>query len=141
MERLAIYLALHGAIVLTVSLGAGLLLHKAVRLDRPVNAWHLAHAGVSGRGVMLIALAAITPWVALPPAQLSAFVCLILTFVWTSTTAMVIAAATGDRGLTWTVSAVNRLVFALYAASAVTAFPAVLLLIVIVGLVLEMRAS
>ena len=56
MERLAIYLALHGAIVLTISLVAGLLLHKAIRLGRPLAAWHLAHAGVSSRGVMLM------PW-------------------------------------------------------------------------------
>jgi hypothetical protein len=40
MERLAIYLALHGASVLTISLVAGLLLHKAIRLGRPVAAWH-----------------------------------------------------------------------------------------------------
>lgn len=139
MERLATYLALHGAIVLTISLVAGLLLHKAIRLGQPVAAWHLAHAGVSSRGVMLMAIAAITSWVALPPRPLSAFVWLILTFVWTSTAAMVIAAATRERGVTWGGSAVNRVVFALYVTSAVTVFPAALLLIA--GLVIGLQAS
>jgi hypothetical protein len=129
MERLALYLALHGTIVLTASLVAGLLLHKAIRLDRQVSAWHLAHAGGSGRGVMLIALAAIIQLIALSPTQLSAFVWLVIAFVWTSMAAMVIAAATGERGLTWKGSVTNRLVFALYVASAVTAFPAALLLL------------
>jgi hypothetical protein len=50
MERLAVYLALHGAVVLTVSLVAGLLLHRAIRLEGNVAAWHLAHSGGSGRG-------------------------------------------------------------------------------------------
>lgn len=129
MERMALVLALHGAVVLTASLVAGLLLHKAIRLDGRVAAWHLAHAGVSARGVMLIALAGITHLIALSPAQLSAFVWLIIAFVWTSTAAMVIAAATGERGLTWRGSAISRLVFALYVASAVTAFPAAFLLL------------
>ncbi len=111
-----------------VSLVAGLLLHKAIRLDRPVPAWHLVHASVSGRGVLLIALAAILQWVALSPAQLLAFVWLIILFAWTSTAAMVIAAATGQRGLTLSGSPTNRLVFVLYVASAVAAFPAVALL-------------
>lgn len=138
MDRLAVYLALHGAIVLTVSLVAGLFLHRAIRLSHPVGPWHLAHAGVSSRGVMLMAMGAITPWIALPPLPLSAFVCLMLTFVWTSTAAMVIAAATAARGLTWAGSPINRLVFALYVASAVTVFPAAGLLIA--GLVLRLRA-
>jgi hypothetical protein len=129
MERLVLHLAMHGTIVLTASFVAGLLLHRAIRLDGPVAPWHLAHAGGSGRGVMLIALAAILPIVALPSAQLATFVWLIIAFVWTSMAAMVLAAATGDRGLTWAGSPVNRLVFALYVASALTAFPAACLLL------------
>jgi hypothetical protein len=129
MEKLAVYLALHGAAVLTVSLVAGLLLHKAIRLEHPASPWHLAHAGVSGRAVLLFALAAILHLVALAPPQLLAFAWLILAFVWTSTAAMVIAAATGQRGLTLSGSATNRLVFILYVTSAVTAFPAAFLLL------------
>jgi hypothetical protein len=139
MERLALHLALHGTIILIASLVAGLLLHKAIRLERPVSAWHLAHAGGSGRGVMLIALAAIIQLIAFSPSQLSAFVWLIIAFAWTSMAAMVIAAASGERGVTWKGSFTNRLVFALYVASAVTAFPAAVMLLV--GLVSRLRAA
>jgi hypothetical protein len=130
MDPLSVRLALHGAVVLTISLIAGLLLHKAIRLERPVGPWHLAHAGVSGRGVMLLALAPVLGWLAVPTHWREAFVWLILTFAWSSTAAMVIAAATGFRGVTWTGSVVSRLVFILYVTSAVAAFPAVGILMV-----------
>lgn len=78
MERLAVYFALHGAIVLAVSFVAGLLLHRAIRVEGNVAAWHLAHAGGSGRGVLLIALAGVLRWVALSPRQLSVFAWLLL---------------------------------------------------------------
>ena len=45
MDRLAVYLALHGAIVLVVSLVAGLLLHRTIRLGSGGGAaWHLAQS-------------------------------------------------------------------------------------------------
>jgi len=130
MDRLAVHFALHGAIVLVVSIVAGLLLHKTIRLDASDGAaWHLAHAGGSGRGVLLLALAGVLRWVALPGWQLSTFVWLMLFFVWTSVAAMIIAAASGERGLRWRGSPLNRLVFALYVVGAVAVFPAAFLLI------------
>lgn len=129
MDRLSIYLALHGAVVLAVSLVAGLLLHRAVRLQGDVAAWHLAHAGGSGRGVLLIAVAAVLRWVSLPAWQLSVFAWLLLFFVWTSMVAMVLAAASGERGLGWKGSAISRLVFGLYVVGAVAVFPAAFLLV------------
>jgi hypothetical protein len=130
MEKLPIWFALHGSAVLVVSFVAGLLLHRAIRLGTgDVEAWHLAHAGGSGRGVLLIALASMLRWVDLPQSQLLVFVWLILFFVWTSTAAMVIAAASGARGLGWTGVFVNNLVYALYIAGAVAVFPAMSLLI------------
>jgi len=57
------------------------------------------------------------------------FAWLVVFFVWTSTLAMVIAAATGDRGLGWTGLTANRLVFALYVVGAAAVFPAAVLLI------------
>jgi multisubunit Na+/H+ antiporter MnhG subunit len=129
MSGLAIYLALHGVIVLAVSLIAGLLLHKAIRLDMDVSAWHLVHSGGSGRGVMLLALAPMLQWLALPRWQLSLFVWLILFFVWTSMAAMIIAAATGQRGVDWSGSATSKCVFGLYVVGAVAVFPALALLI------------
>lgn len=130
MDPLALQLALHGALVVTLSLVAGLFLHKAIRLEQPVGPWHLAHAGVSGRGVMLLALAPVVGWVALPPHWREAFVWLILTFTWSSTAAMILAAVTGARGVTWTGSGTSRMVFVLYVISAITAFPAAGILVV-----------
>ena len=129
MDRLSIYLTLHGAVVLAVSLIAGLLLHKAIRLDTDIAAWHLVHSGGSGRGVMLLALAPTLQWVALPRWQLVLFVALMLFFVWTSMAAMIIAAATGQRGVDWSGSATSKSVFGLYVVSAVAVFPALALFI------------
>lgn len=53
-----------------------------------------------------------------------------LFFAWTSVATMVIAAATGQRGLTWSGSALNRFIFALYVVGAVAVFPAAFLLVV-----------
>lgn len=128
MEGWAVRFALHGAAVLTVSLVAGLLLHRAIRLDGDQAAWHLAHSGGSGRGVLLLALAGVLRWVALSPRQLDVFAWLMLVFVWTSVAAMVIAATTGERGLGWRGSSANRLVFGLYVVGAVAVFPAACLL-------------
>jgi hypothetical protein len=67
MERLPVHLALHGGLVLVLSLVAGLLLHRSIRLGQPgVEAWHLAHAGDSARGVMLLAMAGAWRWLELP---------------------------------------------------------------------------
>jgi hypothetical protein len=128
--RLALLLALHGAAVLMVSLVAGVLLRRSIRLDRDAAPWRLAHAGGSGRGVMLLALAPVLHWLALTPGQVDAFVWLIVAFAWTSTAAMVIAAATGQRGLHVGGNLTNKLVMTLYVVSALTVFPAAALLLV-----------
>jgi hypothetical protein len=49
---------------------------------------------------------------------------LIIFFVWTSTLAMLIAAATGDRGLRLEGSSANKVVFGLYAAGTAAVVPA-----------------
>lgn len=130
MTNVPAYLALHGAVVLAASFVAGLLLHRAIRLQRPGgDAWHLAHAGVSARGVLLIALAGAWQWVDLPAGAHGLLAALLLFFVWTSTAAMLIAAATGHRGLTWHGTPADRTVFALYVVGTIAVFPAALLLI------------
>jgi hypothetical protein len=129
MERLVVLLAVNGVIVLVVSLVAGLLLHRAVRLEGDVAAWHLAHAGGSGRGILLMALAPLCQLAVLPASQLAALVWLMLVFVWTSVAAMMIAAASGQRGLGWHGSNTNRLVYGLYVVGAVAVFPASFLLV------------
>jgi hypothetical protein len=97
MDNLPAHLALHGAVILVISFVAGLLLHKTIRLEgKNVAAWHLAHAGVSGRAVLLLALAGVMQWVALPRALLLLMASLALFFVWTSVAAMMIAAGAAN---------------------------------------------
>lgn len=129
MDRLALHLALNGALVLTVSLFAGLFLYLAIRNDREQAAWHLLHAGGTGRGVMLLALAAIIDYPLLPMWQLSTTAWLFITFSWTSMAAMTIRAVTGERGLRCQGSIANKLVYIFYAVATVAIFPAIALLI------------
>ena len=129
--NLPAYLAMHGALVLVASFVAGLLLHRSIRLEwRGANAWHLAHAGGSTRGVLLLALAGTWSGVNLPASARAMTALLWLVFVWTSMAAMLIAAATGHRGLWWHGSAADRVVFALYVVGTLAVIPAALLLIV-----------
>ena len=129
MDRLALHLALNGALVLTVSLFAGLFLYLAIRSDREQAAWHLLHAGGTGRGVMLLALAAIINYPVLPMWQLSTTAWLFIIFSWTSMAAMTIRAVTGERGLKCQGSIANRLVYIFYAVATLAIFPAIALLI------------
>jgi hypothetical protein len=129
MERLALHLALHGAAVLTISIFAGLMVYLAILRKRNPDAWHVVHAGGSSRGIMLIALAAIIRLPALPFWKLATMAFLLIFFAWTSMTAMILRAVTGERGLGFNGSATNRLVWVLYAAGTVAVFPGCILLI------------
>jgi hypothetical protein len=130
MDRLAIHLALHGVAVLTVSLCAGLYTYRALLRADHAGAWHLAHAGGSARGVMLMALAAIVRLPVLPLWELSLVGWLLIFFSWTSVFAMIVAAASGERGLALRGSYTNKLVFVLYLVGGVAVFPASIALIV-----------
>lgn len=93
------------------------------------HAWHLIHAGGSVRAVLLIALAAVVPYLPLAPATLTTFVWLMIVSIWASMFAMLIAAITGDRGLQNAGTGTNRLVYFLYGIHALTLFPALFILI------------
>ena len=129
MDQLVIILALNGALVLTVSLFAGLFLYLAILQGKDQAAWHLLHAGGAGRGVMLLALAALIERVALSLEMLTIAAWLIIFFVWTSMLAMGIRAVFGDRGLRLEGSFANRVVYLSYALGTVTVFPGFALLI------------
>jgi hypothetical protein len=129
MDSLAIHLALHGALVLTVALVAGLLLYRSILRNGNVAGWHLLHSGGSGRGVLLIALAGMFQLIALPPSLLSALAWLMVFFVWTSVLAMSIVAVSGEHGFDWSGPASNKIAYGLYAVGVAAVFPAVLLLI------------
>ena len=124
MERLIVHAALHGVAILLVSLCAGLLTYRSVLRDEPPAAWHLAHAGGAARGVMLMAIAALARLPVLPFWELALAVWLLIFFSWTSVAAMIVAAATHQRGLRFRGSLVNKSVFVLYVAGAVAVFPA-----------------
>lgn len=129
MDELVIILALNGVLVLTVSMIAGLLLYLAILNDRDPAAWHLLHAGGTGRGVMLLALAALIehPTLTVELASLAAW--LIMFFVWTSMLAMGTRAICGDRGLRFEGSFANRLVYVSYGLGTLAVFPGFALLI------------
>ena len=129
MDGLAIHLALHGALVLTVSVLGGLLVYVSILRKGNVTGWHVVHAGGSARGILLIALAAIIRLPVLPDWKLSTMAWLLIVFAWTTMLAMIIAAATGERGLGFKGSGTNRLVWVLYAVGTVAVFPGCILLI------------
>ncbi len=124
MDHLAVQLAFHGALVLVVSLCAGLFTYKAILTEERAAAWHLAHAGGTARGVMLLALAATVRLPAMALWEISLVAWLLIFFTWTSVLAMVIAAASGERGLGFTGSPANKVVFVLYVVGGVAVFPA-----------------
>ena len=129
MDRLVLILALNGALVLTVSLVAGLFLYLAILKGKDQAAWHLLHAGGTGRGVMLLALAALIERPALSLELATTAAWLIIFFVWTSMLAMGIRAVFGERGLRLEGSLANRTVYVSYALGTLTVFPGFALLI------------
>ena len=129
MTDLATHLALHGMLVLLLSVLAGLFLYRAILKQQDEASWHLLHAGGSARGIMLLALAALINLVVLPPIFLSLAVWLVIYFVWTSTIAMLIRAISDEPGFRWEGSLTNKAVFMLYATGTLTIFPGLGLLI------------
>jgi len=128
MDHLVIILALNGALVLLLSLIAGMFLYLAILREHEQSAWHLLHAGGTGRGVMLLALAALIEYPALPFELLSAAIWMILFFVWSSMLAMATRALSGERGLRFEGGFANRLVWISYALGTLTVFPGFVLL-------------
>ena len=129
MNQLALYLALNGALVLVISMVAGLFLYLSILHGRDQAAWHLLHAGGSGRGVMLLALAALVEYPALPQWLMTLAAWGIIFFVWTSMLAMSIRAIRGDRGLRFEGGLANRAVWVSYGLGTLAIFPAFAVLI------------
>lgn len=128
MDKLAIALGLNGLAVLAISLLAGLFLYLALLHKEDSHGWHLLHAGGSGRGVMLMALAGIVHLVVLPEWLVSLAAWAIVYFVWASTIAMVITAVTGEHGFGFSGPPINRFAHLLYVTGAAAVFPGVFVL-------------
>jgi hypothetical protein len=129
MEKLAIVLAINGALVLMTSLLAGVFLYRTLLKNDNPHGWHLLHAGGSGRAVMLLALASAIHLAALPVWLISATVLAIILFAWASTISMIITAITGEHGFSLSGPLINRLAHVLYIIGAAAVFPAVVILI------------
>ena len=130
MDNLAIHLALHGVMVLTVSVVGGLLLYRSILRGTNQADWHLLHAGGSARGILLIALAGIIALVDLRSWQMAIAVWFVIYFAWTSTLAMLIRAYSRETGFRFAGSKTNRVGYVLYASGASVLFPGLLLLAV-----------
>jgi len=137
MDTLATLLALHGAAILTISLFAGLFLYRTILGKGAEHDWHLLHAGGSGRGLMLFALAATIHLPALPAWLTWILAWLVILFAWASTLAMIITAVTGERGFGWSGTVTNRLTFGLYVIGTVAVFPAFLVLMIGLAIALQ----
>lgn len=125
---LAVVLALNGVAILLVSLLAGLLLYRTLLREEDPHDWHLLHAGGSGRGVMLMALAGIIDYATLPASLLWWAAMAVMLFAWTSTTAMIITGLTGESGFRNQGSLSNRLAHALYVVGAAVVFPGLVII-------------
>lgn len=128
MNDLAIHLALHGVMVLTVSVVGGLLLYRSILRDTRRADWHLLHAGGSARGILLIALAGVIDLVDLKSWLIATAVWFVIYFAWTSTLAMLIRAYSRETGFRFAGSKTNKFVYVLYASGALVLFPGLLML-------------
>ena len=128
MNKLSIHLALHGVLVVTLGALAGLSLWRSILKNTNVADWHLLHASGTSRGIMLIALAAVIHLPVLPSWQVSMLAWCIIYFVWSSVSAMLLRAISGEPGFTWAGSHTNKLVHLLYVTGTITLFAGLFLL-------------
>ena len=110
-------LLFHGAVVLLVGLLAGAPYGRAIASGAPLRraeAWRAAHTGLIGTGVMTIVFGLmLRQWHAegaLP--QALAVIAIVAAYAFSA--AMILAAASGQRGLSAAAPLANRLVFAGY---------------------------
>lgn len=114
MEQNIIYLALHGVLILTVSLISGGWFAKAINTRGNDVAWRVVHSGGSMGGIMLIAFSSLVPIIVLPRWSVTVFVWSVILSAWLFIIAMMVAAISGERGLKTGGSLINRGVYYLY---------------------------
>ena len=114
MEQNIIYLALHGVLILTVSLTSGSWFAKAINTKGNDVAWRVLHSGGSMGGIMLIAFSSLVSIIVLPQWLVTFFVWSIILSAWLFIIAMIAAAITGERGSKIGGSVMNRGVYYFY---------------------------
>jgi hypothetical protein len=111
-------LLFHGALVLLVGLLAGAPYGRAIAGGAPlrrVEAWRAAHTGLIGTGLMTLVFGLmLRAWNA-QGAVADAVALSAIVSAWAFAVAMILAAASGQRGLGASGPVANRLVFAGYA--------------------------
>ena len=110
-------LQFHGAVVLLIGLLAGAPYGRAIASGaspRRAEAWRAAHSGLIGAGVMTLVFGLmLRQWHAEgAPADAAAVTAIVAAYAFSA--AMILAAATGQRGLSAAGPLANRLVFAGY---------------------------
>lgn len=114
-ERTGLQILFHGAIVLFVGLLCGFPFAAAVTDtwgDEAVRAWRLAHVGLAGVGIWLIATGAAVPRLALGDWTASVLAWSVVMSAYTFVLGLVIAPVAGVRGLQRSGPALNWVVFA-----------------------------
>ncbi|KPJ91344.1 MAG: hypothetical protein AMJ53_11880 [Gammaproteobacteria bacterium SG8_11] len=114
MEQFAVYLALHGVLILLVSLISGRWFSRAITTGGNEVAWRVVHSGGSMGGIMLIAFSSLLPIIALPRWATESFVWSTVAGIWFFVLAMIVAAITGERGLKSGGTLVNRSIYCCY---------------------------
>jgi hypothetical protein len=114
-QRAGLQILFHGAIVLFVGLLCGFPFAAAVIDtwgDEAVRAWRLAHVGLAGVGIWLIATGAALPRLALGDRTASVLAWSVVMSAYAFVLALLIAPVAGVRGLQRSGPALNWVVFA-----------------------------
>ena len=109
-----IQMLLHGAIILFIGLVCGLPFGVAVardRSDESVRSWRVAHSGVAGIGVMLIAIGAVLQHMVLGQRAIFLLVWSLVGSAYGFTLALVLRGITGVRGFEPSGPALNVVAF------------------------------
>ena len=114
MESLSQQLVLHGSLVLLSGFIGGLFFARAIKRERGEVAWRVVHAGASMGGIMLIALGPAIAQLALPAWEAGLIAWSLIIGVEAFVLAMVLAAFSGQRGLSRKGGATQKTVWAFY---------------------------
>jgi len=113
-ERIQMQMLFHGAVVLFIGLVCGLPFGAAVARgwsDASVRSWRVAHSGVAGIGVMLIAIGAVLQHMVLGPPATSLLVWSLVGSAYGFTIALVLRGIAGVHGFTPSGPALNVVAF------------------------------
>ncbi len=137
MEILATWFVLHGAIMLWTGLAAGYFHARAIKTGRNEVAWRVVHSGGSMAGVMLLAMAWPLRFVELPAWAFTTLLWTLIGGSYVLGAGMVIAAVSGERGISPGGGRVNRFVHFLYAAGGIASLLGCTLFVIGVARVLQ----